>query len=146
MAGCSTESTRSFWRFRLSGIIGFGFAHRTHKSLASPVRTKSLVGQFEFLIRDTIGQKFKLTRRSKRKKRLVKQLAILGSTGSIGRQCLSVVEALPGRFGVVALAAGSNLDELVGQIARHKPEVVSVGDSAKVDELVARLKEKGIDP
>ena len=76
----------------------------------------------------------------------MKRLAILGSTGSIGRQCLSVVEALPGRFGVVALAAGSNLDELVGQIERHKPEVVSVGDAAKADELVARLREKGIAP
>ena len=76
----------------------------------------------------------------------MKNLAILGSTGSIGRQCLSVVEALPGRFGVVALAAGSNLIELAGQIERHKPEVVSVGDPAKVDELAQRLKEKGIAP
>jgi len=74
----------------------------------------------------------------------VKQLAILGSTGSIGRQCLSVVEALAGRFGVVALAAGGNLDELVGQIERHKPEVVSVGDTQKADELAARLREKRI--
>ncbi|HWT87624.1 MAG TPA: 1-deoxy-D-xylulose-5-phosphate reductoisomerase [Candidatus Angelobacter sp.] len=74
----------------------------------------------------------------------MKQLAILGSTGSIGRQCLSVVEALPERFGVVALAAGGNLDELVGQIERHKPEVVSVGDPQKADELAARLREKGI--
>jgi 1-deoxy-D-xylulose-5-phosphate reductoisomerase len=74
----------------------------------------------------------------------VKQLAILGSTGSIGRQCLAVVEALPGRFGVVALAAGANLDELVGQIERHKPEVVSVGDAGKADELAARLQTKGI--
>ncbi|GAC1632743.1 MAG: 1-deoxy-D-xylulose-5-phosphate reductoisomerase [Candidatus Acidiferrum sp.] len=74
----------------------------------------------------------------------MKQLAILGSTGSIGRQCLSVVEALPGRFGVVALAAGSNLEELVGQIERHKPEVVSVGDAKKADELAAQLREKGI--
>jgi len=74
----------------------------------------------------------------------VKQLAILGSTGSIGRQCLSVVEALPDRFGIVALAAGGNLDELVGQIERHKPEVVSVGDPQKADELAARLREKGI--
>ena len=38
-----------------------------------------------------------------------KKLSILGSTGSIGRQCLSVVEALPDRFAVVALAAGSNI-------------------------------------
>jgi 1-deoxy-D-xylulose-5-phosphate reductoisomerase len=75
-----------------------------------------------------------------------KKLSILGSTGSIGRQCLSVVEALPERFGVVALAAGSNLDELVGQIERHKPEIVSVGDKAKVDELAARLKSKGVSP
>jgi len=74
----------------------------------------------------------------------VKQLAILGSTGSIGRQCLSVIEALPERFGVVALAAGGNLDELVGQIAHYKPEVVSVGDAQKADELAARLREKGI--
>jgi 1-deoxy-D-xylulose-5-phosphate reductoisomerase len=103
----------------LSGIIGFGFAHRTRRSQASPERTK-------------------------RKNGFVKQLAILGSTGSIGRQCLSVVEALPGQFGVVALAAGANLDELVGQIERHKPEVVSVGDAAKVDELAARLRAKGI--
>src|ERR1700722_11430351 len=75
-----------------------------------------------------------------------RRLAILGSTGSIGRQTLSVVEALPERFGVVALAAGSNLDELAGQIERHKPEVVSVGDAAKVDELAGRLKAKGAPP
>jgi 1-deoxy-D-xylulose-5-phosphate reductoisomerase len=72
------------------------------------------------------------------------KLAILGSTGSIGRQCLAVVESLPGRFGVVALAAGSNLDELVGQIERHRPEVVSVGDAAKADDLAHRLRTKGV--
>jgi len=73
-------------------------------------------------------------------------LAILGSTGSIGRQCLAVVESLPGRFGVVALAAGSNLDELVGQIERHRPEVVSVADAAKADDLAQRLRAKGVSP
>jgi len=75
-----------------------------------------------------------------------RKLAILGSTGSIGRQTLSVVEAMPERFGVVALAAGGNLDELVGQIERHKPEVVSVGDAAKADQLAGRLKTKGFSP
>jgi 1-deoxy-D-xylulose-5-phosphate reductoisomerase len=74
----------------------------------------------------------------------LKQLAILGSTGSIGRQCLAVVEALPERFGVVAVAAGANLEELIGQIERHKPEVVSVADTPKADELSRRLREKGI--
>jgi 1-deoxy-D-xylulose-5-phosphate reductoisomerase len=75
-----------------------------------------------------------------------RKLAILGSTGSIGRQTLSVVEAMPERFGIVALAAGSNLDELAGQIERHRPEVVSVGDAAKADDLSARLKDKGLSP
>jgi len=74
----------------------------------------------------------------------VKQLAILGSTGSIGRQCLSVVDALAPRFGVVALAAGGNLDELVGQVERYQPEIVSVGDAQKADALASRLREKGI--
>ena len=74
----------------------------------------------------------------------MKQLAILGSTGSIGRQCLSVVEALPERFGVVALAAGGNLEELIGQIERHQPEIVSVGDAQRADELSRLLREKGI--
>jgi len=74
----------------------------------------------------------------------VKQLAILGSTGSIGRQCLAVVESLPGRFGVVALAAGANLEELTGQIARLQPEVVSVADARRADDLAQRLGEKGL--
>jgi len=76
----------------------------------------------------------------------VKSLAILGSTGSIGRQCLSVVEAHSERFGVVALAAGSNLEELAGQIARHHPNVVSVADAAKADDLARRLHEQRIAP
>jgi 1-deoxy-D-xylulose-5-phosphate reductoisomerase len=57
-----------------------------------------------------------------------------------------VVQALPGRFGVLALAAGGNLEELSAQIERHKPEVASVGDAAKADELAERLGSKGISP
>jgi 1-deoxy-D-xylulose-5-phosphate reductoisomerase len=66
-------------------------------------------------------------------------LAILGSTGSIGRQTLQVVESLPERFRVVTLAAGGNIEELAGQIARHRPELVSVSDAAKAAELRERL-------
>jgi len=73
----------------------------------------------------------------------VKQLAILGSTGSIGRQCLSVVDVLAPSFGVVALAAGGNLDELVSQITRYQPELVSVADAQKADTLQARLRGQG---
>ena len=76
----------------------------------------------------------------------LKQLSILGSTGSIGRQCLSVVEALPERFGIVALAAGGNLAELTGQIERHRPELVSVSDEKKAHELACMLRGTGISP
>src|SRR5438874_6548683 len=54
------------------------------------------------------------------------------------------MDALAPRFGVVALAAGSNLDELLGQIERYHPQVVSVGNAQKADTLAARLREKGI--
>ena len=76
----------------------------------------------------------------------MKYLSILGSTGSIGRQSLSVVESLPGRFSVVALAAGSNLSELAGQIRRHKPELVSVADALKADELATLLRAENFSP
>jgi 1-deoxy-D-xylulose-5-phosphate reductoisomerase len=76
----------------------------------------------------------------------MKHLAILGSTGSIGRQTISVVDSLPGQFKIVSLAAGSNLDELITQIDSHHPELVSVADAQKADELSHRLREKGITP
>jgi 1-deoxy-D-xylulose-5-phosphate reductoisomerase len=76
----------------------------------------------------------------------VNHLSILGSTGSIGRQCLAVVESLPGRFVVCGLAAGNNLDELVKQIERHRPNVVSVADGKKADELAERLRAQKIAP
>ncbi len=76
----------------------------------------------------------------------MKHLAILGSTGSIGKQCLSVVESMPGQFGIVALAAGSNVEELTRQISRHRPEVVSIADAATADRLAAALREAGVMP
>ncbi len=56
---------------------------------------------------------------------LIKRLAILGSTGSIGQQALDVVRALPNRFRIVALAAGDNLDLLIKQVNEFKPDFVS---------------------
>ncbi len=57
-----------------------------------------------------------------------------------------MVEALPGSFAVVALSAGSNLEELAGQIERHRPQVVSVSDSEKSDELAPLLRGRGLSP
>ncbi len=49
------------------------------------------------------------------------RIAVLGSTGSIGRQALDVIRQLPERFTVAALAAGYNCDELARQVAEFRP-------------------------
>ena len=70
-------------------------------------------------------------------------IAILGSTGSIGCNALRVIESLgQDRFRVLALAAGRNVKILADQIARHRPQVVSVESEHSAaglhDEMVAR--------
>ncbi|HQN07454.1 MAG TPA: 1-deoxy-D-xylulose-5-phosphate reductoisomerase [Thermoanaerobaculia bacterium] len=62
-------------------------------------------------------------------------VALLGATGSIGRSALSVFEALPERFRVVSMSAGSNLDALLPAIARFRPTVVSVKERAAADRV-----------
>jgi 1-deoxy-D-xylulose-5-phosphate reductoisomerase len=56
----------------------------------------------------------------------MKRIAILGSTGSIGRSTLSIVEQYGDRFAVVALAAGNNVEAAVEQAARWRPKVLSM--------------------
>jgi 1-deoxy-D-xylulose-5-phosphate reductoisomerase len=67
----------------------------------------------------------------------VKRLAILGSTGSIGRSALAVVDAHPTRLQVVALAAGENASLLAEQVERYRPEVVAMAAGDGVDRLKA---------
>jgi 1-deoxy-D-xylulose-5-phosphate reductoisomerase len=52
------------------------------------------------------------------------RVAILGSTGSIGRQTLDVIRSLPGRFNVVALAAGNNVTTLEEQAREFRPRMI----------------------
>ena len=54
----------------------------------------------------------------------MKNLVLLGSTGSIGRQTLDVVRSNPGRFKVLGLAAGSNLELLGRQVDEFQPEML----------------------
>lgn len=63
----------------------------------------------------------------------VKKLAILGSTGSIGRQTLDVVRALSGRFRIIGLAAGTNLNLLSKQIDEFKPQFVHCQNPEKLE-------------
>jgi 1-deoxy-D-xylulose-5-phosphate reductoisomerase len=69
----------------------------------------------------------------------VRRIAILGSTGSIGRQALEVIGAHPDRFTVCALAANTNVELLAIQAGRFHPEVVSCGEREHVDRLKAHL-------
>jgi 1-deoxy-D-xylulose-5-phosphate reductoisomerase len=59
-----------------------------------------------------------------------RRVALLGSTGSIGRQTVDVLESYPDHFRVVALAAGLNAAVLADQIRRLKPAAVALGDAA----------------
>jgi 1-deoxy-D-xylulose-5-phosphate reductoisomerase len=69
----------------------------------------------------------------------VKNISILGSTGSIGRAALDVVGAFPQRFRVAALAAGRSLERLAEQVARHEPGLVSIEREEDVPRLRALL-------
>ncbi len=66
---------------------------------------------------------------------LMKRLAILGSTGSIGQSALAVVAEHPQEFQVVGLAAGKNVGVLAAQIREFRPAWVSVQDEAAAREL-----------
>src|SRR6266542_1030798 len=74
----------------------------------------------------------------------MKQIAILGSTGSIGCNTLRVVDALKGGFGVAALGAGSNVELLTRQVEQYRPRVVSAGDEECAEKLRYELKRRGV--
>ena len=69
----------------------------------------------------------------------MKNISILGSTGSIGKQTLEVISRYPDRFRILGLAAGENTGLLLEQIREFRPEAVSVKDSGLAESLRARL-------
>ncbi|NQT09873.1 MAG: 1-deoxy-D-xylulose-5-phosphate reductoisomerase, partial [Desulfobacteraceae bacterium] len=72
----------------------------------------------------------------------MKQLSILGSTGSIGCNALAIIEMFPEQFGIKALAAGTNIELLAGQIKRFSPELAVVIDENRALELKRILPSK----
>src|SRR5262245_1293846 len=74
----------------------------------------------------------------------MKRIALIGSTGSIGKSTLSVVEHLSDRFSVFALAVNSTVDRLAEQVGKFRPEVVAITDSKCVDEFRRRCTDSGI--
>ena len=75
----------------------------------------------------------------------MKRIAILGSTGSIGRSALSVVEAQAGRLEVVGLAAGRNAGLLAEQARRHRPRIVAASTPGALDQARAALGRAGVE-
>ena len=75
----------------------------------------------------------------------MKKIAILGSTGSIGTQTLDVIRAHSDELEVVALAAGSNKERLKEQIREFHPELVSLSDEKKAQELKEELAGEAVE-
>jgi 1-deoxy-D-xylulose-5-phosphate reductoisomerase len=65
----------------------------------------------------------------------MKNVVLLGSTGSIGTSTVKVAEDLPDQIRLIGLAAGGNADLLLEQARKHRPAVISINDPAKATEL-----------
>jgi 1-deoxy-D-xylulose-5-phosphate reductoisomerase len=65
----------------------------------------------------------------------MKNVVLLGSTGSIGTSTIKVADDLPDQIRLIALAAGNNVDLLLEQTRKHKPVAISISDPAKAKEL-----------
>jgi 1-deoxy-D-xylulose-5-phosphate reductoisomerase len=74
----------------------------------------------------------------------MRRIAILGSTGSIGRSTLSVVETYPERFEVVSLAAGRNVKAAFEQARRWKPKLISISTEVDAEILRSHLQTAGM--
>lgn len=69
----------------------------------------------------------------------MKNVVVLGCTGSIGTSTVKVAEDLPDRIRLIGLAAGNNAELLVEQARKHRPIAVSINDPAKANELRGTL-------
>lgn len=72
------------------------------------------------------------------------KLALLGATGSIGRNTLDIVDRLAPEFEVVSMSAGSNIELFAEQISRYRPNLVSVATDVHASELSKLLKERSL--
>ncbi len=69
----------------------------------------------------------------------MKNVVLLGSTGSIGTSAIKVAEDLPDRIRLIGLAAGGNVELLAKQTLKHRPEAISIHDAAKARALETML-------
>ncbi|MGA2369165.1 MAG: 1-deoxy-D-xylulose-5-phosphate reductoisomerase [Candidatus Korobacteraceae bacterium] len=74
----------------------------------------------------------------------MKRIAILGSTGSIGKSTLSIVESFPDRFSVVSMAAGNNVELAFEQARRWRPQLLSMATAEAANQIQDKLKKDGL--
>jgi 1-deoxy-D-xylulose-5-phosphate reductoisomerase len=74
----------------------------------------------------------------------LRQIALLGSTGSIGTQTLDVISRFPERLACVALAAGRNIELLIQQVKQHRPAIVSVQREEDAERVRDAIGDPGV--
>ena len=74
----------------------------------------------------------------------MKRIAILGSTGSIGKSTLNIVESFPDRFSVVSIAAGNNVDLAFEQGRRWRPQILSMATAEAASQVRDNLNKAGL--
>lgn len=74
----------------------------------------------------------------------MKRISIIGSTGSVGKNTLKVVDYLNGQLDVVGLAARSSIGALAAQVARYHPRMVAIGDDSLLDQFHQECRALGI--
>ena len=74
----------------------------------------------------------------------MKRIAILGSTGSIGKSTLNIVESFPDRFSVVSMAAGNNVELAFEQARRWRPQILSMATADAANQVHDKLKQGGL--
>ena len=77
--------------------------------------------------------------------RMIKNLAILGSTGSIGTQTLEIVRRRPERFRAAVLVAGRRVDDLIAQALEFRPDLAVIADESLYPTLRDALAPHGIE-
>ncbi len=74
-----------------------------------------------------------------------KKIAVIGATGSIGRQTLDIISRAPQKYSAVMLSAGSNVEQLIELSALHRPKLAIIADESKYQTLRDALAPLGIE-
>ena len=75
---------------------------------------------------------------------MIRQITILGSTGSIGESTLDVIARHPDRFQAIALTAHNNVEKMLAQCQRFRPRYAVMLDAASAEQLALKIAASGM--